>query len=135
LSLPRRFGTHPELVYSPASLLPLLKVKPGAWTQSPIRKDVPDILKQWLDQAEQRQRKDMFAALDHATASTSFNSAVQAATKLIARNHTVDSYSLDMLARRINDGYEIPTSQANLTVYDTLTSRTTTVIRTSCDAA
>lgn len=135
LSLPRRFGTHPELVYSPASLLPLLKVKPGAWAQSPIRKDIPDILKQWLDQAEQRQRKDMFTALNRATANTSFTSAVQAATKLIAGNHTVDSYSLDMLARRINDGYEIPSSHANLTVYDTLTSRTTPVARTSGDAA
>lgn len=40
-----------------------------------------------------------------------------------------------MLARRINDGYEIPSSHANLTVYDTLTSRTTPVARTSGDAA
>lgn len=53
----RVFGRQEATVFEPATLLPYLLRKPGAWGHSPLRGLVPDPLKAWLDEASTAQRR------------------------------------------------------------------------------
>ncbi|WP_084559707.1 IS21 family transposase [Corynebacterium phocae] len=129
--LPRSFGTNPDIIYSPASLLAHLSRKPGAWNQSMLRNDVPEQLKQWLDKATADKRAEAFSALDKVQDTTSFSAAVTAATRMVSQPTiteevtVINRHNLDMLARRIHEGKPIPESTANLAAYDVFTSRKT----------
>ncbi len=125
VSLPRAFGQQAETVFAPASLLPLLARKPGAWGNSPIRAHVTDPVRDWLDAATGRDRRRALAALDAATTSAGFQAAVAAADTLIRRGDTPGADTIEMLARRLAAGTEPATSTVNLRVYDGLAHTTT----------
>lgn len=120
VSLPRVYGTGNTTVFDPAGLLPLLIRKPGAWGNSPVRERVSDRVREWLDAAPASGRRDMLAALDAATSSAGFDSAVQAADALIRRGDNPEIAAIGMLARRLSAGTEPATGTVNLTVYDGL---------------
>ena len=49
ISFDRVYGRHQDTVFAPATLLPALMAKPGAWSHSPVRPLVPDPVRDWLD--------------------------------------------------------------------------------------
>jgi len=123
---PRAFGTHPDTIFDPASLVPHLIAKPGAWTQSQLRPLVSDPVRDWLDQASAIDRRRLFTAVDNATEPTNFTTAIQAADILISAGDDPDTGMLSMLARRLAQGSEPAAMDVDLTIYDTLTTRPTT---------
>ncbi|TWP31978.1 IS21 family transposase [Leekyejoonella antrihumi] len=126
VSLPRVFGQGHASVFDPASLLPLLVRKPGAWGNSPVRAKVTDPVRDWLDHAAAKDRRDMLAGLDAATGCAGFEHAVTAADTLIRRGDTPGTDAIGMLARRLAAGTEPVTGTVNLRVYDGLACTTTT---------
>ncbi|MFI8413687.1 IS21 family transposase [Paeniglutamicibacter gangotriensis] len=125
-TFPRVFGKQAETIFDPASLVPLLVTKPGAWSHSPLRTVVPNPVRDWLDKAAATDRRRLFNAVDAASGTTGFNHAIQAADTLIQRGDEPDMAMLGMLARRLADGTEPPAANVDLSVYDTFTTLNTT---------
>lgn len=125
-SFPRAFGRQTETIFEPASLLPLLATKPGAWSHSPLRALVTDPVRDWLDKATATDRRRLLNAVDAASGSAGFDAAVQAADTLIRRGDTPDMAALGMLARRLAHGTEPAAANVDLSVYDTFTTLDTT---------
>ena len=124
-SFPRAFGRQTETIFEPASLLPLLVTKPGAWGHSPLRALVTDPVRDWLDAAAPTDRRRLLNAVDAASGSAGFDAAVQAADTLIQRGDTPDMAALGMLARRLAHGTEPAAANVDLSVYDTFTTLNT----------
>lgn len=123
-SFPRAFGRQAETIFDPASLLPLLVSKPGAWSHSLLRPLVPDPVRDWLDAATATQRRRLLSAVDAAAGTAGFENAVHAAHTIINRGDVPDMAALGMLARRLSDGTEPVTENVDLAVYDTLITAT-----------
>ncbi|MCB5290792.1 hypothetical protein BJQ90_00209 [Arthrobacter sp. SO3] len=124
-SFPRAFGRQTETIFEPASLLPLLVTKPGAWGHSPLRALVSDPVRDWLDAATATDRRRLLNAVDAASGSAGFDAAVQAADTLILRGDAPDMAALGMLARRLAHGTEPAAANVDLSVYDTFTTLNT----------
>ena len=120
VSFTRAYDHQSQTIIEPASVLPLLARKPGAWKQSLIRPMVPEPLADWLDAATTGPRRRLLNALDTTATTTGFDAAVQAASHLISRGDTPETGALGMVARRIADGHYQATDDVNLGVYDTL---------------
>lgn len=116
----RVFGKQSTTVFEPASLLPLLVRKPGAWSHSPLREVVPDPVREWLDRAGTAERRRLLNAVDAAAGPAGFESSIQAAETLIRQDGTPDPAALGMLARRIAHGAEPQAAGVDLGVYDNL---------------
>ncbi|WP_141990280.1 Mu transposase domain-containing protein [Rhodoglobus vestalii] len=89
-SFPRVFGQQTETIFDPASLVPLLVTKPGAWSHSLLRPLVPEMVRDWLDQATATDRRRLFNAVDAASGSAGFDAAVHAADTLLRRGDAPD---------------------------------------------
>ena len=124
-SFPRAFGTQAETIFDPASLVPLLVSKPGAWSHSQLRPLVTDSVRDWLDAAAATDRRRLFNAVDAASTAAGFDAAVAAADTLIQRGDAPEMAMLGMLARRLADGTEPSAANVDLSVYDTFTSLNT----------
>lgn len=122
----RVFGKHSGTIFEPAALLPLLVAKPGSWSHSPVRKLVDDPIRDWLDTASIPDRRRFLVGLHQATDATDFDTATQAATRLITIGDDPSSPALGMLARRMAQGSEPVGQLVNLGVYDQLTRREAT---------
>ena len=72
-TFPRVFGKQTETIFEPASLVPLLATKPGAWSHSPLRTLVTDPVRDWLDKATATDRRRLFNAVDAASGTTGFD--------------------------------------------------------------
>lgn len=121
-SFSRAFGRQSETIFEPASLLPLLVVKPGAWSHSPLRTLVPEPVRDWLDTATATNRRRLLSAVDAATGSAGFDAAIRAADLLIERGDTPDLAALGMLARRLADDTTPTAENVDLSVYDIFTT-------------
>ncbi len=124
-SFDRVFGRQAETIFDPASLVPLLVTKPGAWSHSPLRTLVTDPVRDWLDAAAPTDRRRLLNAVDAATGSAGFDAAMAAADTLIRRGDTPDTAALGMLARRLAHGTEPAAANVDLSVYDTFTTLNT----------
>jgi hypothetical protein len=121
-SFPRAFGRQTETIFEPASLLPLLVTKPGAWGHSPLRILVTEPVRDWLDTATATNRRRLLNAVDAAAGSAGFDAAIRAADVLIGRGDTPDMAALGMLARRFADGTAPVIETVDLHVYDIFTT-------------
>jgi hypothetical protein len=114
----RVYGRNPDTQIHVTSLLPALARKPGAWMHSPVRTHLPDSLRDWLDQGSTTTRRAVLTDLHQTATNTSYDSAVDAATPLIAQGQDPTGPGLDMLAHRIWAGTEPDLAPVNLEVYD-----------------
>ncbi|TFD82530.1 IS21 family transposase [Cryobacterium sp. Sr8] len=121
-SFPRAFGRQTETIFEPASLLPLLVTKPGAWGHSPLRALVSEPVRDWLDMATATNRRRLLNAVDAASGSAGFDAAIRAADLLIQRGDAPDMAALGMLARRLADGTTPTVENVDLSVYDIFTT-------------
>lgn len=126
-TFPRVFGKQSETIFDPASLVPLLVTKPGAWSHSPLRTLVTDPVRDWLDQATATERRRLLNAVDAASSAAGFDAAVAAAATLIQRGDNPDMAMLGMLARRLANGTEPAAANVNLSIYDTFTTLNTSM--------
>lgn len=124
----RLYGHHPDTQLHVLSLLPALAAKPGAWAHSPARTQLPDPLREWLDQAPAKARRQALTDLHAAAAGSGYDHAVEAAVRLLAQGSDPAGPGLDMLAHRIRAGSEPAPTPVDLGVYDQLcgTAATTT---------
>ena len=120
ISFDRVYGRHEDTVFAPATLLPALVAKPGAWSNSPVRALVPDPVRHWLDKASNRDRSRLLSRIDQAATATGFDTAAQAAQKLIQVGDDPAGPGLGMLARRMAQGAEPDPAVVDLGVYDQL---------------
>lgn len=120
----RVYGKQETTILAAESLLPALVAKPGAWCHSPVRTLVPDPVREWLDTATGSDRARLLEHLDQAATATSFETAIEAADKLITGGDDPASAGLGMLARRIAQGTEPAAAVVDLGVYDQLTGIT-----------
>lgn len=120
----RVYGKQEATILAADSLLPALVAKPGAWGHSPVRALVPEPVRDWLDTAADAERARLLAHVDQAATATSFDTAIEAATKLITIGDDPASAGLGMLARRIAQGAEPTAMVVDLGVYDQLTGIT-----------
>jgi len=119
VSFGRVFGRVAETIFEPASYLPLLRNKPGSWSNSPIRELVTDPLRDWLDTHPAQERRPIFAALDKTARITDFMAATRAAEHLITRGDRVSVDAMTMLATRFHQGDPNEGKGVDLAVYDT----------------
>lgn len=119
VSFGRVFGRVAETIFEPASYLPLLRNKPGSWSNSPIRELVTDPLRDWLDTHPAQERRPIFAALDKTARITDFATATRAAEHLITRGDRVSVDAMTMLATRFHQGEPNEGKVVDLAVYDT----------------
>lgn len=124
-TFPRVFGKQAETIFDPASLVPLLVIKPGAWSHSPLRALVTDPVRDWLDEATATERRRLLNAVDAASSAAGFDAAVAAADTLIQRGDAPDMAMLGMLARRLANGTEPAAANVDLSIYDTFTTLNT----------
>lgn len=124
-SFPRAFGRQTETIFEPASLLPLLVTKPGAWSHSPLRALVPDPVRDWLDKATATDRRRLLNAVDAASGSAGFDAAIHAADTLIQRGDAPEMAAVGMLARRLAEGGTPAVENVDLSVYDIFTTLNT----------
>lgn len=124
-SFPRAFGRQTETIFEPASLLPLLVTKPGAWSHSPLRALVPDPVRDWLDKATATDRRRLLNAVDAASGSAGFDAAIHAADTLIQRGDAPEMAAVGMLARRLAEGSTPAVENVDLSVYDIFTTLNT----------
>ncbi|MGP9504393.1 IS21 family transposase, partial [Specibacter sp. AOP5-B1-6] len=124
-TFPRVFGKQAETIFDPASLVPLLVTKPGAWSHSPLRALVTDPVRDWLDEATATERRRLLNAVDAASSAAGFDAAVAAADTLIQRGDAPDMAMLGMLARRLANGTEPAAANVDLSIYDTFTTLNT----------
>jgi len=117
----RVYGHTPDTQLHAATLLPALARKPGAWMHSPVRTHLPDPLRTWLDDATAAQRRQVLADLHQAVTATGYDSAVDAAVRLIEQGTDPTGPGLDMLAHRIRAGSEPDPTPVDLHVYDQFT--------------
>ena len=123
----RVYGKAEATILAPGSLLPALVAKPGAWGNSPVRTLVADPVRDWLDAAAHADRARLLTHMDQAATATDFDTAIEAAEKLITVGDDPASAGLGMLARRIVQGAEPATAVVDLGVYDQLTGITNTI--------
>ena len=121
----RVFGRQAETIFDPASLVPLLVNKPGAWSHSPLGAVVTDPVRDWLDTATATDRRRLLNAVDAASGSTGFDAAMADADTLIRRGDEPEVAALGMLARWLAHGTEPAAANVNLSVYDTFTTLNT----------
>lgn len=118
----RVFGSATTTQFQAVSLLPALGAKPGAWSHSLARPEIPEPLRGWLDAASLEQRARVFWQLFRLSEQTTFHTAIEAASRLVARGDTPVGAGVEMLARRILQGSEPEPHPVNLNVYDQLSN-------------
>ena len=121
-SFPRAFGRQTETIFEPASLLPLLVTKPGAWGHSQLRPLVPEPVRDWLDKATATNRRRLLNAVDAASRSAGFDAAINAADLLIQRGDIPKIAALGTLTRRLADGTTPASENVDLSVYNVFTT-------------
>ena len=120
---PRSYGDGPRVLQDPALVMPMLAVRPGAWRESPIRPDVPDDVRGWLDSMDDRTLKESLKAIGDACRAAGFEPAMRACDEILRCNKDMGLHadSLTPIALRMRDGdWEYPgaVAEPDLTGYD-----------------
>ena len=124
----RIYGPHRDTGIQVMSLLPALARKPGAWAHSPVRAQLPDPLRDWLDNdtTTTAARRQALTDLHLTATNTSYEATIDAAVRLLENGTDPTGASLDMLAHRIWAGNEPDPAPVNLEVYDQFTTTAVT---------
>ncbi len=102
--LARVYGRSARTIQDPAKVFPLLAVKPGAWRDCSIRPDVPDDVRERLDQADDKTLKASLKAIARACEAAGFEPAMRAARHFIQHGWGFSEADMTILARRIAEG-------------------------------
>lgn len=116
-TLPRAWSDAGGTVRDPASLIPAPAARPRAWSESPLRADVPPVLRDVLDRADVAARRQVLRAVSATSDPFGFDVAVGAAAEVCVRGALPDAASVDMVARRMAAGRS-DAGVTDLTVYD-----------------
>ena len=120
---PRPYGDGPRVLQDPSLVMPMLAARPGAWRESPIRPDVPDDVREWLDTMDEKTLKESLRAIGDATRAAGFEPVMQACDEILACNKDMGLHadSLTPIALRMRDGdWEYPGAmdEPDLSGYD-----------------
>ena len=115
----RQYGENRTDSSDYSTSLKMLCKNVGAWENSGIRKEAPDLIRDYIDSLERAGRKATLNLLDSLTNQYSFKTALQA-LEMAIRNENVNKADAAILAARIA-GYGIdtpPESGPSLKIYD-----------------
>ena len=87
-----------------SKVFPLIASKPRAWRDCSIRPDVPDEVREYLDQADDRTLKSSLRAIARACEAAGFEPAMQAVSHAITLDWDLNEQEMAPLAKRIADG-------------------------------
>lgn len=102
--LKRVYGKSPRTIQDPGKVFPLIASKPRAWRDCSIRPDVPDEVREYLDQADDRTLKSSLRAIARACEAAGFEPAMQAVSHAITLDWDLNEQEMVPLAKRIADG-------------------------------
>lgn len=115
----RQFGKQRTESIDQSTTLAVLSQRPGAWMQSGVRQNVPDILQKYLDEAPNKERGRALRLLDELNAEFGFDTAVQAMSSAVGNGHLDHDSTMVYAARLADEAIQMPFSAAAmLSVYD-----------------
>lgn len=115
----RQYGDKRTDTMDYSTSLAVLSKNTGAWMNSGVRQDMPDALRDYLDQQEKSIRKSYLKLMSTLTDEYGYEAAVEA-MKMAMDNGSINESDVSILAARIT-GYGIdtpPEAGPPLTVYD-----------------
>ena len=117
---PRRFGSSMTRDVDILSTLEPLSRKPGAWSNSLLRKDLPAEIAEWMDDMDHEERAHLISMLKSTAESVGYRSVVAALGYLSRQPRPISAIELEITARRIDTfGLDAkPDPGPDLTYYD-----------------
>lgn len=114
----RQYGSAPTDSCSPASQLPLLCTRPGAWVNSKVRSSLPDELRSHMDSLAKADLKEELRIMRDQVAQSGWDATRDAFAMALDATGRIDRASVAVCAARINSpciSYDDP---VDLGVYD-----------------
>lgn len=118
VTLERQWEHDPATQASPMSLLSVIARKPRAWTESPIRAEMPRPVRDLLDRMEAADRAGLLRDIAKVSSRCGFAATVRAADTIISSGRVLDAASLEQTARRTLQTDDNTTTSMDLTRYD-----------------
>lgn len=116
----RRFGKKRTETIDHSATLKLLSRRPRAWEQSPVRKQIPELLQEYIDNTKGAERRDSLRLLAELNSEHGFETAV-AAMNAALRDGQLNLDNAAVLCARMasaSDYLAVPDSAPSLDAYD-----------------
>ena len=114
----RQYGAAPTDSASPASQLPLLAMKAGAWRNSSVRSSVPDELRDYMDGLGKPELRDGLRIMRDQVQRSGWDAAVGAMQCALEATGRIDAASVAVAAARAEGGAIAYDEPVDLGVYD-----------------
>lgn len=102
----------------PASQLPLLRNRPGAWANSQVRASVPDALRDYVDGLDRYAKVKAIRGLHDVSRDYGYERAVAAAVQAITATGVMDAGTMALISARMEAGAVMYEQPADLGIYD-----------------
>lgn len=120
----RRYGSAPTDTTNPASQLPLLTMKLGAWRNSGVRDAIPDDLRDYMDGLGRSDLGGSLKVMRDQVDQHGWDAAVGAMETALRLTGRLDEASVAMAAARAEGGSISYDEPVDLSVYDVMLERT-----------
>lgn len=114
----RRYGAAPTDSSNPASQLPLLSMKLGAWRNSQVRASIPDNLREYMDGQGKHDLASSLRIMRDQVEASGWDAAIGAMTVALESTGRVDAASVAVAAARSAGGAITYDEPVDLAVYD-----------------
>ena len=114
----RRYGSAPTDSTNPASQLPLLAVKLGAWANSQVRASIPDSLREYMDSQGKRDLAGSLRIMRDQVEASGWDAAVDAMEVALESTGRVGAASVAVAAARSVGGALTYDEPVDLAAYD-----------------
>lgn len=114
----RQYGSAPTDSCSPASQLPLLCTRPGAWMNSKVRSSLPDELRSHMDSLAKADLKEELRIMRDQVAQSGWDAAKGAFAMALDATGRIDRASVAICAARINSPCVSYDDPVDLGIYD-----------------
>ncbi|WP_408634888.1 Mu transposase domain-containing protein [Olegusella massiliensis] len=114
----RRYGSAPTDSTNPASQLPLLAVKLGAWANSQVRASIPDSLREYMDSQGRRDLAGSLRIMRDQVEASGWDAAIDAMEVALESTGRVDAASVAVAAARGVGGAITYDEPVDLAAYD-----------------
>lgn len=115
---PRQFGSSKTHTSDPLKQLLVLQKKPGGFSQSVVRAQMDDPLREYLDGLKRTDLKGELTALAKSSSTEGYKATMEAREKFLEKGIVPSATDLCILARRIREQQPIEMSPIDLSIYD-----------------
>lgn len=114
----RQYGAGPTDATNPASQLPLLTMKLGAWKNSEVRDAIPDDLRRYLDDLDRRELGSSLKIMRGQVEQHGWEATIEAMGIALRSTGRLDGASVSVAAARAEGGSIAYDEPVDLGVYD-----------------